>query len=160
MMLPARLLSQDGWTDVVIRDLSTGGLGAQSPRAPTSGSYVEIRRLNYRLVGRVTWSNGSRFGVVLRERIAVNSVATGQAAHRAPGAGLLNERRLATRAVETDGQRRINTEERARQNRQKGQIFVFVSFIFAIFIAAAVLYRTVEVTLSAPMETVSRHLAR
>ena len=159
VVLPARLLSQQGWTDVVIRDLSTGGLGAQSRHAPAPGSYVEIRRLNHELVGRVTWSNGTKFGVALRDRIAVNRVAAGQAADRNATGGLPNERRLATRTLETGRRRPSNGEECADRSRQRGQIFVFVCLVFAILAASAFLYQTVEAAFSAPLKKISRHLA-
>ena len=61
--ISVRLASDDGWGDAEVRNVSSGGLMAVSSLPPRRGSYVELRRESYSIVGRVVWSSGTSFGV-------------------------------------------------------------------------------------------------
>lgn len=78
----ARMRTNAGWSDVVIRDISSRGLGLRSSRAPARGDYIELGRQQHRLVGRVVWSDGECFGVVLSDAIAVDEVLSSTPAPR------------------------------------------------------------------------------
>jgi hypothetical protein len=63
VILPARMKDHRGWHDVRILNISSKGLMARSPAAPSRGSYLELRRGSYVIVARVVWSNGQQFGL-------------------------------------------------------------------------------------------------
>ncbi len=89
---PARIRTDSGWADVTIRDISSRGIGLRSPRAPRRGDYVELCRHHHRLIGRVMWSDGECFGVLLSDAISVNDLLTSR-----PGRRNAEERRLRPR---------------------------------------------------------------
>lgn len=63
VILPARMKDNRGWHDVRILNISSKGLMARSPAAPSRGSYLELRRGPHVIVARVVWSNGQQFGI-------------------------------------------------------------------------------------------------
>jgi len=82
---PARMRTDAGWSDVTIRDISSRGVGLRASNPPRRGDYVELCRHNHRLVGRIMWSDGERFGVLLSDAIAVEDLLASRAGWR-PGA--------------------------------------------------------------------------
>lgn len=72
--LDARLRGDDGWHDVIIRNLSSRGLMIECARAPGRGAFVELRRGTHCIVGHVRWSRGTRFGIRSQERIDVSAL--------------------------------------------------------------------------------------
>jgi hypothetical protein len=156
VVIKARMRTDEGWDDVVIRNLSSRGVGLQSKRPPQRGNYVEIYRLDQRLIGRVAWSNGPDFGIVLRDRIAVESLVAGQSATDGScGAGV--ERRMVAR----DHQRRTLTiDERAEQSQLLSKTINLVAIITTTLLAGFLLYDLASDTLTTPLKTVSDSLTR
>lgn len=77
--IQARVLTDAGWCDATIRNLSSGGMMIEMPGgAPRRGSYVELRRATSVLVGRVIWSAANRCGVSTRERIDIAALERGK----------------------------------------------------------------------------------
>jgi hypothetical protein len=58
-------------------DISTRGLLAITARPPTRGEFVELIVGGQMLVGQVKWAGERRFGIVLRERISVAALVSG-----------------------------------------------------------------------------------
>lgn len=71
-LINARLNSDAGWTDVVIRNMSAYGAMLQLPMPPRRGTYVELRRGTSVIVGRTIWSEGHRCGIQAQDRIALD----------------------------------------------------------------------------------------
>lgn len=68
------------WADAQIVNVSSRGVMALCQSPPSRGSYVEIRRGSYVIVGCVAWSATDRFGMRARDRIeAAELVAAGDA---------------------------------------------------------------------------------
>lgn len=77
--IQARVLTDAGWCDAIIRNLSSRGAiiemaGGAQPR----GSYVELRRSTSVLIGRVIWTAANRCGISTRERIDVAALERGK----------------------------------------------------------------------------------
>lgn len=77
VQLHGRLRQECEWLDVSIRDLSSRGLMAEAEQPPGRGHYIEIRRYDQILVGRVVWQSGRRFGVLLAHPINFEAVIKG-----------------------------------------------------------------------------------
>lgn len=75
--LHGRLRQEYDWLDVSICDLSNRGLMAEAEQPPGRGHYIEIRRYNQVLVGRVVWQSGRKFGVLLANPIDFQAVIKG-----------------------------------------------------------------------------------
>ncbi len=96
-LIAARMNSEAGWSDVVIRNLSTNGAMLQVRTPPRRGTYVELRRGTSVIVGRTVWSDASRCGIRTQDRVPMESWlsgAGGQADTIEPG----RERRRLRRA--------------------------------------------------------------
>ena len=75
--LHGRLRQEYDWLDISIRDLSNRGLMAEADDPPGRGHYIEIRRYNQILVGRVVWKSGRKFGVLLADKIDMQAIIEG-----------------------------------------------------------------------------------
>ena len=75
--LHGRLRQEYDWLDISIRDLSKRGLIAEATNPPSRGHYIEIRRYDQILIGRVVWQSGRKFGVLLANPINMQAVIEG-----------------------------------------------------------------------------------
>ena len=109
-MIKARMLSGASWQDICILNCSPHGLGIQSPKAPSRGSYVEIRRGRQTIIARVAWSKGHRAGLRSQDVIFVSALVSGNDSEPVPrfGSAGLNERRLQPRSsAQAHGESRL-----------------------------------------------------
>jgi len=156
--VPARMRSGTTWCDIDIKNMSAGGLMAETANPPRRGSYVEIRRGHQVIIGCVIWSEAERFGLRAQDRIDVDAVVT--------------EPRLASRPARNDGaaaageERRRDPERRrgediaarADQSRRRSAALQFLIVASLGGIAAAVLASGVYDALSAPLTVISGSL--
>jgi hypothetical protein len=70
----ARMLDGTRQCDVVIGNVSRGGLMAKCPTPPTPGARVEIRQGDLHIVGRVVWAQSRRFGLQSETPIDVGAL--------------------------------------------------------------------------------------
>lgn len=93
------LLGRD-WVDVSIQNLSSRGLMAKTRADVTQRSYVEIRRGDHIVVGRVVWCRGGAFGLRSQDRIDITGMVGGArsgASSTASPEAMRTERRAGTR---------------------------------------------------------------
>ena len=64
--------------DVRILDVSSRGVLASCELPPLRGEFVELVIGRHSLVGQVKWSGSSKFGMVLRQRVSVSALVTGE----------------------------------------------------------------------------------
>lgn len=76
-LIKARLRDCGPERDVCILDLSTRGILATAARPPARGNFVEFLVGNHTLVGQVKWASERRFGIVLRDRVSVSALLSG-----------------------------------------------------------------------------------
>lgn len=77
--IQARVLTDAGWCDAIIRNLSSrGAMIEMAGGAPPRGTYVELRRATSVLIGRVIWAAANRCGISTRERIDVAALERGK----------------------------------------------------------------------------------
>ncbi|WP_070156288.1 PilZ domain-containing protein [Sphingobium phenoxybenzoativorans] len=98
VIIEARMRSGGGWVTVCIRNISLHGLMAQTGTPPPPGTYIEIHRGAYTIVGRTVWSRGRKFGVRTQnaldvEGIISNPVPVGRGAARLPDGQVIADRR-------------------------------------------------------------------
>jgi hypothetical protein len=60
--------------DACIRDISSKGLMVQTRVPPPRGTYVEIIAGNQTIVGRVVWGDDMRFGIISRDKLAIDMI--------------------------------------------------------------------------------------
>ncbi|HWU92580.1 MAG TPA: PilZ domain-containing protein [Sphingomicrobium sp.] len=100
VVVPARMRLGARWSDACILNVSARGLLIHAPEPPQRGSYVELRRGEQVIIGRVMWSSGSRAGVRAQDRVPVEAIVTAKAAQSlrlTAGDGRPVERRHAPR---------------------------------------------------------------
>jgi hypothetical protein len=81
--------------EACILDVSSRGLLLTAAVPPPRGSFIELVVGRHSLIGQVKWSSQRRFGLVLRERISVVGLLSGdqQAIKLAPRRKLSKQRR-------------------------------------------------------------------
>lgn len=127
-----RMKDDAGWCDAQILNVSSRGVMALCQDPPRRGSYVEIRRGTYVMVGRVAWTGSDRIGVHVREKIALDEllcpVTPGRKTPRTPD-------NVQLRVYE---RHKPSSEERASASRRFSRAFDFAAIgLVAAGLAAA-----------------------
>jgi len=149
---PARMRTDSGWSDVTIRDISSRGMGLRSSRAPRRGDYIELCRHHHRLVGRVMWSDGERFGILLSDPIVVDELLSSRPRPR----GKADDRRLQPRhAAALRGDSRVAVVSLAENSRHASRMMNFVAVAAIACIGAAFAANLAESVLSQAMNAVT-----
>jgi len=154
---PARMRTEAGWSDVTIRDISSRGLGLRCSRAPRRGDYIELCRHHHKLVGRVMWSEGETFGVLLSEPIVVDHLLSSACA-RAKSA----ERRLRPRAggsLQQAANQRVALVSMAQSSQHASRLMNFAAVAAIACIGAVLAADLASSVLSQAMNAVSAGLA-
>lgn len=151
-----RLVTDAGWTDAEIRDVSSGGLMATCSSPPARGSYVEIRRETYSVVGRVVWSSDGRFGIQARQKVDLPDLAHPQArVHFEMG-----DRRRGSRSQPPSQPRQGTIQERAEASRRYARAIEFVALSAIVVSLAYIAADQVRATFGSPLEIVSSTLSQ
>lgn len=121
-----RLKDDAGWSDAHILNVSSRGVMAQCQDPPPRGSYIEIRRGTYMMIGRVAWSGTDRIGIRVREQIDLEDlllpVTPGRKAPRRA-----NEVQM--RVCE---RRKPSVEERAATSARFARVFDFAALAIIV----------------------------
>lgn len=72
--LGARLKSRGSWSDVTIRNVSSGGIMASCSHPPKPGEWIEVRCGSFMIVARVVWATDDRFGASTQDRIVLEDL--------------------------------------------------------------------------------------
>ena len=151
--VPVRLKDDAGWSDAQILNVSDRGLMAMCAEPPPRGSFVEIRRGGYVMVGHVAWTADDRFGARVRERIVLDDllrpVTPGRTAPR-PGAEC--EVRVRT-------PRKPTVQERAAASARFARAFDFAAVAIVASGMAVLATSLVTNVFSEPLVEVERALS-
>ncbi len=149
----ARLKSERGWSDVVIRNVSARGVMGECQAPPARGDYVEVRCGAYVIVARVAWAGGDRFGARAQDVIALPDLIACSQNRKAP----LSERRQQARPIKVAPIAK-SVDERSFASARFGRAFEFSSLILAGAALATVLGGSAHDALAQPAGKVSRAL--
>lgn len=155
VMVAARMRTQDGWSDVLIRNVSSRGMLIETGTVAPKDKYIELRTGHHAVVGRVAWRKQSQFGIHTQDRIDIDALAMRPSKPSPSGPPkATDERRATPRQVSPEALQR--TAERSRMLGQATQ-FVFIG----LFVTAAALLVGNQVydTLASPMRVVTTRLA-
>jgi hypothetical protein len=150
----ARLRSGRGWSDVVIRNVSSRGLMGECPAPPVRGDYVEVRCGAYVMVARVAWAQEDCFGARAHDRIALPAlIAAAEGRARAA-----NDRRVAARAPDA-APRPPTILERAAASARLARALDFMAVAFAGGALASFAAGTAQQALAGPLDQAAVALA-
>ena len=148
MTVAARLRMGASWSDACILNVSSRGVLIHVPQPPQRGSYVELRRGNQVIIGRVMWSKGSRAGLRAQDRVPVEAILTSKASQgfrlTAPG-GTPVERRRSARTHE--------------QSRSRSRAFEFASIAALGAVLSITLVSVVSRAVAEPLSRVRTALS-
>lgn len=116
VVVPARLRFGSRWSDACILNISSRGVMIHSREPVERGSYVELRRGDQVIVGRVMWRSGSRLGMRAQDRVPVEAIVTSKAAAA-----------LRLCAAQPEPVERRQTPRLAGDSRLRGRAIEFVS---------------------------------
>ena len=151
VVLNARMRTERGWCDIVIRNLSSGGFMAQCNSPPKRGHYIEVWRGETCIVGYVVWSSGGRFGARSQARIDIPALM----ANRLPGPRSGERRKSARKpAAAPSGPREL-----AERSRQLGRAMEFAVLGTIVAAAAFLLAGIVGNVLGNPFAAIEATLA-
>lgn len=138
--------TDDGWTDIVIRNISPRGMLVRAAAPPPAGTYVEIRCARLAIVGRAVWAKHPMIGIRLQDRLQIDALLGRTAL--APGGSPAGP--SAGRALAGVADR---SRDRARQLQYLAMLLVFG-------LAAAAIAHTVAITLAVPFDAVRDGMKR
>ena len=152
-MIAACMHDGNAWCDASILNISSRGLLLRTTNPPLGGAYVDVRRGNHVIVGRVIWANAHQFGVRTQDKLAIDSLV----GNNSPNSLSVNDREEPP--VERWARSRPERLEwRHAQSRERGRALQFACIAGFGFILATCAYEAVRETLSRPLTEVSMHL--
>ena len=143
VVVPVRLRMGARWSDACILNVSSRGVLIHTPEPPQRGSYVELRREDKVIIGRVMWANGSRAGLRAQDRVPVEAIVTARAAQA---------RRLTARPTGGVERRRVPRDHERSRLRGRAMEFASVAAIGATLSVAA--FSMVAQALAEPLSRV------
>ena len=146
--LEARLNFEGRWQDVLIRNVSKHGAMIQCQVPPPRGSYVEIRRGRYAIVGHVRWNGTNRFGARSQDVIDLGLLEDDSQKRCVSSPERRSALRIAPRRLPTD----------MRHDREIGRIFEFAVLVVAIAMCTILLAFSLKDVLSIPANAASQAL--
>ncbi len=149
----ARLRCGRGWSNVVIRNVSSHGVMGESAVPPARGDYVEVRCGDYVIVARIAWATRDRFGARAQDRIELPELVA-----CAQGRATARERRRQPRAVESRPARPA-TAIRAAASARFSRAFDFACVAIVGAAMAAMFAGAAHEALARPAEQVRGTLA-
>jgi hypothetical protein len=152
-MIAARMRHGDACSRANILNMSSRGLLLHAVTPPSPGTYVEVRRGAYVIIGRVIWAKADRFGVCAQDELAIDLLIANGSPNGRPAGDTdetIVERRTRPRSE--------GLEWRYAQSREKGRALQIACIAGFGFILAAFAYDAVAKTLSDPLSIVARHL--
>ncbi|GAA4777267.1 hypothetical protein GCM10023219_26450 [Stakelama sediminis] len=151
VLIQARMRGREGWSDVLIHNVSAHGMLLRSATAPRPGTYLEIRKSTTRIIARAVWSKGQFCGVRTQDIIDINRLLSNAAEAlgaaiglSAPGSG---DRRTKPRQAVMKA-----TAWTAERNRHLGAKLQFIAVAVVVALMATFLFELVMATLSSPFE--------
>lgn len=155
LVLSARMLADEGWRDVTVRNVSSRGMMLRCETPPARNTFVEIRLQKARVVGRVVWSNGTACGINSQDTINLSELLSQPpAAPRKEN----NERRAQPRGTSSQPvQMRVLPTEEA--SRIFARLFDWSALAFAVAAGAIALTDVTSSVLRKPLETTRGTLA-
>lgn len=72
--LSARMLADEGWRDVTVRNVSRRGMMLRCEAPPPRNTFVEVRLQKACVVGRVVWSTGNACGINSQDTIDLSDL--------------------------------------------------------------------------------------
>jgi hypothetical protein len=149
-----RLVTDRGWSDAEIRDVSSGGLMAICQSPPARGSYVEIRRESYSIVGRVVWSSDGRFGIQAQQKLSLSDLGQARASVRFQ----IGDRRQAARPQPKLQPRRRTIQERSDASRRHARAMEFVAVSAVAILLVYLVVDQVRIVFAQPLDIVTTTL--
>jgi len=147
----ARLRNGQGWSDMVLRNVSARGMMGECRTPLRRGEYVEVRCGGYVIVARVAWTGGERFGARAQDLIALPDLVASAEGRGASAPERRREPRPARPAK--------TLEERGFSSARLGRAFEFVTLILAGAALAVVLGGAAHDALATPADRISQALA-
>lgn len=153
----ARMRKDAGWSDAVVRDISTRGVMAICSAPPMRGEFVELRCGSQVIVAQVVWARQGRFGARVRERLDLADFVPGLRPSTPPRPVA---RHQAARFQVIKPERR-SIAEQAEASRRTARVFEFAAMglagtAFALVVASTA-YQALAVPLSAINAAFSSH---
>ena len=153
IFVPARMCAGSSWTSVVIHNISSRGALLASDEAPARGTYVEIRRGQQTIIGRVVWQEDRFFGVKSRETIHIQAIVDEPRLSSRPNS---TEKREASRDRRASPRRQMKVDA-ARQledSQRWSAMFQFCVFVLLGILVAGFVASEVYDVISKPMAKV------
>lgn len=129
VVVPARMRLGARWSDACILNISSRGLLIHTREPAERGSYIELRRGDQVIVGRVMWRSGSRVGLRSQDRVPVEAIVTSK----------VSEALRLCAAQPAPAERRKTPRTPAVESRMRGRAMEFISVgVIAVSFSVAV----------------------
>ena len=153
VMVAARMRTEDGWSDVLIRNISSRGALIETGTTAPRDKFVEVRTGHLVLVGRVAWRNKSQFGIQTQDKVNIDAVAQRPSTpYKRDANAPAVERRAEARTTESLAW----MAERSKMIASSAQ-YIFLAVCIALVVSG--LAWQAYAALSKPMDRISEKLA-
>lgn len=114
VLISCRLQSTAGWADACIHNISSRGMMIASDAVLSPGDYIEIRRGQQVVIGRIVWQRERFSGVRTQDVINIEALVKEPRLEQRPGHG-------------TDGERRLDMDRVSRNPSPRDRIAMEIS---------------------------------
>lgn len=160
MLIPARMRVDGEWTDVVLHNLSAHGALVAGDNAPSKGSYVELRRGNQLIIGRVVWSKDRFFGIRTQDKLDIPAIINEPRLARRPQGRGPSTPALVDRRRETRMDADARLARQFERSRHYSSVLQFALFAVAALSAAGLAAMQVHEVLAAPFAIIEGQLRK
>ncbi len=148
VLLPARVHTQEGWSDACILNVSSSGMMIHAKRPVTVGWAIELRHQDHAISAQVVWRDGAKAGLRADHRVPIEDIVV-----------LSQAIGLQLTAGPTEGERRKRRRDHD-QSRLIGRSMQFASITLLGAFLASGAYAAVEHAFAVPLQYVSATLQR
>lgn len=153
VLIQARMRGDDGWSDVLIQNVSAHGMMMRTAKPPSPGSYIEVRKAAMVVVARAVWARDQFFGVRAQDRIELEELFDQANQQMSAAMGLTGAKGDRRKQARTE-----SAAEKAERSRRFATLFQFGMLALAAGIAALMIAQGVVAVLHAPVAAVEAAL--
>ena len=154
VVIQARMMDGASWKDVCIRNISSRGLLLHTESPPRPGSYVDIRRGWYTIVGRVIWSSDRQFGVNTQDALSIDDIVQDRSRSRQPSDSVQNAAPVERRT----SPRNASHAHKHELNRQLSSTLQFSFLVLLSLFVAGTAFALVRDALAHPLTSIASNL--
>ena len=142
---PARILTDAGWNDAFVLDVSISGLRFATTNRLKRGAFVEVRRGGYVIIAQVMWARDGHVGAMSQDTISARHLLKERAVDRPKGT-----------TVERRSVPRLESQTSKQAGALIDRCLVLLGIVFGCLATVTLAYEAIAVPITSINEALTR----